>query len=200
MNDSHITSITQIKEFLKLDKGIQFKSVSKKERNQWLEEALIRFEYFRLRKRDKAKVKEYVMRMTGLSDAQLTRLIARKKRFGKIWFESTRRHRFSRKYTPEDIARLIETDNFHLRISGPATKGILEREYQKFGKEEYQNISQISSSHIYNLRATRTVSVPFFNHQEDSTKKDSHRRKKKARTPGQTRLFKSRFRSSGRLR
>ncbi len=79
MDDSHIVSITQIKEFLKLNNSIQFKSVSKKERNQWLEQVIIRLRYFRLRKKDKTLVKKYIMRITGLSDSQLTRLIARKK-------------------------------------------------------------------------------------------------------------------------
>jgi len=155
MNDSHIVSISQIKEFLKLNNSIQFKSVSKKERNQWLEQTLIRFGYFGLRKKNKITIKEYLMRMTGLSDAQLTRLIARKKKFGKIWSDSTRRHNFPRKYTPGDVARLIETDNAHQRLSGPATKEILRREYEVFHREPYQNISSISSSHIYNLRGTR---------------------------------------------
>ncbi len=93
--------------------------------------------------------------MTGLSDARTTRIIARKKKFGKLWLSSTRRHSFPRKYTPSDVARLIETDNAHLRLSGPATKRILEREYKIFGKEEYQNISRISRAHIYNLRGSR---------------------------------------------
>lgn len=100
-------------------------------------------------------MKNYIRQMTGLSDDRLTKLITRKKRFGQLWLGSTRRHRFPRKYTPQDIARLIETDNFHLRLSGPATKEILNREYKLFRKEAYQNISNISCSHIYNLRATR---------------------------------------------
>ena len=54
-----------------------------------------------------------------------------------------------------DIALLIKTDNLHERMSGPAIKEILEREYMVFGKEEYKNISKISESHIYNLRKTR---------------------------------------------
>jgi len=156
MNDSHIITLAQIKEFLKLNNSIQFKSVSKEERNQWLEEVLIRFRYFSLRKRDKSIVRKYIIQMTAISDAQLTRMIAKKRYLGKILVYSTRRHHFLRKYTPEDIARLIETDNLHLRLLDPATKRILEREYRIYGKKEYQNISRISPAHIYNLlRATR---------------------------------------------
>jgi len=155
MNDSHIVSIAQIKEFLKLNNSIKFKAVSRKEKYQWIEKTLSMFRYFSLRKRDKTIVKNYIRQMTGLSDDRLTKLINRKKKFGKLWLDSTGRHRFPRKYTPSDIARLIETDNFHYRLSGPATKKILEREYELFGKKDYQNIQNISSSHIYNLRGTR---------------------------------------------
>lgn len=155
MNDSHIISIAQIKEFLKLTNSIRFKSVSRKEKYQWIEKTLSQFRYFSLKKKDKTTVKNYIRQMTGLSDARTTRIIARKKKFGRLWLGSTRRHRFPKKYTPEDIARLVKTDNLHLRLSGPATKKILEREYKVFGKEEYSNIKDISPAHIYNLRATR---------------------------------------------
>lgn len=155
MDDSHIVNITQIKEFLKLTNVIKFKAVSREKKYQWIEKSLSKFQYFRQRKKDKAIVKNYIRQMTGLSDDRLTKLIGRKKKFGKLWLSSTRRHSFPRKYTPGDVARLIETDNAHQRLSGPATKRILEREYGIFGKEDYQNISRISQAHIYNLRNTR---------------------------------------------
>lgn len=155
MNDSHIVSIAQIKEFLKLNNGISFKAVSREEKYRWIEQALSRFGYFGLRKRDKTKVKNYLRQMTGLSDAQATRLIAKKKKVGKIVANTSSRHSFPRKYASADVARLIETDNFHQRLSGPATKEILRREYEVFHRGGYQNISHISSSHIYNLRGTR---------------------------------------------
>lgn len=155
MNDSHIINITQIKEFLKLNNSIKFKAISREEKYHWIEKTLLKFRYFRQRKRDKTIVKNYIRQMTGLSDDRLTKLIGRKKKSGSLWLGSTRRHCFPRKYTPEDVARLIETDNVHQRLSGLATKEILRREYQVFHQEPYQNISSISPSHIYNLRGTR---------------------------------------------
>lgn len=155
MTDSHTLSITQIKAFLKVDSAIRFKAVSKEEKCQWIDEVLTKFRYFKLRKKDKGIVRSYLVRMTSLSKSQVDRLISRKRRFGKVFLISTSRHRFPRKYGSADIALLIKTDNIHQRLSGPATKKILEREYNLFDKTEYQNISQISSSHIYNLRETR---------------------------------------------
>lgn len=155
MNDSHIVSIAQIKEFLKLNNAIEFQATSRKEKYQWIENVLLKFGYFKLRKKDKTVVKKYILQMTGLSDAQLTRLINKKKRVGKIIANNTGRHKFEKIYKPEDIALLIKTDNLHERMSGFATKTILKRECEIFKKEDYKNIGQISVSHIYNLRGTR---------------------------------------------
>ena len=155
MDDSHVVSIAQIREFLKVSRIIDFEGVSQKEKYAWIEQALNRFSYFSLRKKDKGIVKEYAMQMTGFSDAQLGRLIRKKKRHGKISASSTRRHSFPTTYTPEDIARIVDTDNAHGRLSGNATRKIFMREFEKFGKKNYARLSGISTSHIYNLRGKR---------------------------------------------
>ena len=84
MNDSHMISIAQIKEFAKLTEDIVFKANSREEKYEWIEEVLIRFKYFSLNKKSKSIVKSYMIRMTGFSDAQITRLVAKKKRTGKM--------------------------------------------------------------------------------------------------------------------
>ena len=93
--------------------------------------------------------------MTKYSSSQMTRLITKKKDKGRIRKSEIRKNRFEQKYGATDIALLLQTDNAHSRISGPATKRILEREYTVFGKTAYENIKHISVSHIYNLRQTR---------------------------------------------
>ena len=95
------------------------------------------------------------MKMTGYSDSQLTRLIKKKKQTRVIRAADGERHRFEKTYTPADVALLIKTDAAHGRLSGVATRKILEREYAVYGKKEYETLSHISSSHIYNLRGTR---------------------------------------------
>ena len=148
-------SITQIKEFIKVAQNIEFRGSSQKEKYAWIEEILLRFRYFKLRKKEKTIIKDYIRSMTGFSDAQTTRLIAKKKQTGRIIADSTKRHRFTKKYGPEDVARLIETDNAHDRLSGPAAKRIFERECAIFNKESYRQLKNISVAHIYNLRRTR---------------------------------------------
>lgn len=156
MQDEQVVSIDQIKEFLKLNNnGTKFLAENKVERNLWIENVLNKFRYFSCRKKEKTIVKKYVARMTGLSKTQTKKLIAKKKKFGKIIIAYSNCHRFSRKYGAGDIALLIKTDNLHSLLSGPATKGILNREYKIFHKQDYKNISNISVSHIYNLRKTR---------------------------------------------
>lgn len=163
-DDSHMMSIAQLEEFIKVSKEIKFKGVSRDGKYKWIEKVLNRFRYFSLQKKDKSIVKQYIMKMTGYSDAQLTRLILKKKKCGRIRADTTRRHKFPRKYTPSDVARLIETDKAHDRLSGPATKRIFNREYKEFGKKEYERIAGISNSHIYNLRSRRqyTSNTQFF--------------------------------------
>lgn len=155
MNDSHVVSITQLKEFGKITEDFKFKGGSRKGKYQWIEEVLGRFKYFGLRKKDKSIVKGYLMQMTRYSHSQLTRLIGKKKKCGKIIADSTAHHKFHTIYTPRDIGLLIKTDELHERLSGPATKKIFEREYKVFGKKEYVKLTCISSSHLYNLRGTR---------------------------------------------
>jgi len=60
MDDSHIFNMAQIKEFLKPQNSLKFKSISRKEKYQWIERTLSKFKYFRQRKRDKSILKNYI--------------------------------------------------------------------------------------------------------------------------------------------
>ena len=59
---------------------------------------------------------------------------------------------FARQYTAEDIALLAQTDSLHDTLSGPTTKVLLRRAVDQFGDGRYTRLSQISVSHLYNLR------------------------------------------------
>lgn len=156
MNDSSIASIQDIKEFIKVENGIRFSAVSKKEKYKWIDEVLTKFGYLTLKKKkDKSIVRKYIRKMTGLSNAQTTRIIKNKKQIGKALLSSKKKNSFSQKYSASDIALLVKTDNLHSRLAGPATKKILQDECNLFGKKEYENIAKISVSHLYNLRGTR---------------------------------------------
>ena len=75
MNDSRICSLKQIKEFLKLDQNFNFKISNKKDKYNWVEQALGKFRYHSLKKKkEKMIVRKYIEKVTGLSKVQLTRL------------------------------------------------------------------------------------------------------------------------------
>lgn len=157
MNDENIVSITQLKSFLKEVAVINFSinnigNKNKQEMYDWVGTVVQKFRYFSLKKKERGIVLNYIEKITKRSRCQIKRLIKKKKKFGKIRVSSLEKNIFPVFYRSSDIARLIETDNVHGRLSGPATKRILEREYMIHGKIEYEIISRISIAHIYNLR------------------------------------------------
>ena len=161
MNDEKIVSVSQLEAFLKaVDGAVDFHPDTRGNKNKqkiydWIGNALSRLRYFALRKRERGIVISYLKEITRLSRPQLKRLIARKRRVGKILIVHANRHRFPIRYGAEDIARLVETDNLHLRLSGYATKAILKREFEEYGRYEYENVRRLSVSHMYRLRGTR---------------------------------------------
>jgi transposase InsO family protein len=155
MNDSHIVSIAQLAQFLKHSPSVSFSATCLKEKYAWINETLVKFRYCSLKKKEKGIVKRYIRKMTGLSDIQLKRLLARKKKIKRIVPLTTARHSFPRIYTTSDVARLIETDTWHKRLSGPATGTIFKDQYTIYGDEHFKRLQNISSAHIYNLRKTR---------------------------------------------
>jgi len=147
-------SIGQMEEFLNTNKelGIQYEIRSKKDKYEFVKNSLWGINYNSLEKNEKHSVLKYIKYLTGYSKMQLKRLVKRWRK-GKLFYNPTQnRNKFAQKYFPADIKLLIATDVFHECISGEATKRILEREFNVYGRIEYGNISHISSSHIYNVR------------------------------------------------
>ena len=110
----------------------------------------------RLARSDKGLMKRYIAKVTGLSRAQVTRLIAQYAERGTVQVRRGRGRKFTAHYTPADIALLAEVDEAHETLSGPATRKILYREYYEFADARYERLAEISSAHIYNLRKLRS--------------------------------------------
>ena len=152
MNDEKLTTIEQVKQFLKGSETLRFEGVSIEERYRWIESVLVRFRYYRLNRAEKGVIRQYLQKMSGYSRAQVCRLIRQYYRHGRLRKTGCKRHRFPVKYTLADIALLARTDELHDYLSGPATKKIMEREWAVYGHMEFRTISQISVAHLYNLR------------------------------------------------
>lgn len=156
MNDSRLVTLEQLKSFVSASHGMNFVCGTRAEKYAWLERLLRRFWYATARKKNKSVIKTYAMKMTGYSDAQMTRLLSEYCETKHIRVpESSARPRFPTRYTVRDVARLIETDNAHGRLSGKATREIFRRAHDVFLDERFVRLKGISVSHLYNLRETR---------------------------------------------
>ena len=114
--------------------------------------------YGRLKKPDKGLVRRYLIKVSGFSRQQLTRLIAQYRLQGRL--EDRRKKPpakpFTKRYTPADILSLAELDALHGTLSGPATKKLCERAFRVFGDARYERLATISNGHLYNLRQSQT--------------------------------------------
>ena len=156
MDDSQVKTLEQIRLVLESSRELEFKGASRADRYGWIEEVLARLDYFRLGKKGKGLVKSYLERMSGISRAQVTRLVSRQFKVGTIKPLWERCNRFTAKYTVRDVDMLAQTDNAHGRLSGPATRRIFQRQYEIYGDKRFERLRTISSAHIYNLRSSRS--------------------------------------------
>ena len=144
----------QIREFLKSSEAIEFAGCGRKEKYAWVERLLRAQDYGELGKRERGVVRAYVRKVTGMSEAQTTRLIRAFVDHGVVRAAPYQRHRFRVQYGAEDVALLAEVDRAHERLSGPATRHILQCEYEQYGDKRYERLAKISVAHLYNLRAS----------------------------------------------
>jgi hypothetical protein len=152
MEKSESLTPSQIREFLQGSQGIQFAGQSRPEVYAWVERTLVGQECGCQSRRDKGIFRVYLSKVTGLSRAQITRLIGGYLQTGQVIGAQYRRYRFVSKYTEADLVLLAEVDRAHERLSGPATRCIFNREYREFGKQEFERLAEISVAHLYNLR------------------------------------------------
>jgi transposase InsO family protein len=152
MDDTEAMSLEQIRAFLAGSGEVRFAGVRRVEVYAWVEKTLVGHQYSSLGRADKGVVRHYIARMTGLSRAQVTRLIAGHRKTGRVKAMEYQRQRFATRYTATDVRLLAYVDQAHGNLSGPATKRILEREYFDYGQPVYARLSAISVAQIYRFR------------------------------------------------
>ena len=148
-------SLLEIEAFLAASDGVRFEGGSRAEIYNWVEKLLCGHTYALAGRRNKGLLRAYAERMTGLGRAQTTRLIGSYLKTGQVRARPSGGHRFQRRYTPADIALLAAVDLAHDRLSGPATRHILKREFEVYGKGAFERLAAISNGHLYNLRRDR---------------------------------------------
>ncbi|MCX6903515.1 MAG: integrase [Verrucomicrobia bacterium] len=145
-------AIEQIRGFLDGSQGIDFRAGNRAEVYAFTEEVLVGQEYQCQGKRQRGWIRAFLGKATGLGAAQVTRLIRQYAETGQVRAAPSAGWRFPGKYTAADIALLAEVDRAHRRLSGPATRRILEREHGVYHRPGFERLAGISVSHLYNLR------------------------------------------------
>jgi len=154
MDDSQATSLEQLRSLVAANSGVRFAGQRREEVYGWVERTLVRHQYAGLPRPDKGVVRLYLAQMTGLSRAQVTRLITGYQQTGRVIAVPYQRTRFPKTYTAADVTLLAYVDRAHGNLSGPATQRILEREYHEYRQAAYQRLAEISVAHLYRLRST----------------------------------------------
>lgn len=145
-------SLEQIRVWLAASHEVSFQAEGRADIYSWVDRTLRQQGYPQLSRANKGLLRRFVMKMTGLSRSQVARLIGQFDKTQAVQATVYRRRRFPRRYTTADVALLVEVDQAHGRLNGPATREILEREYTVFARAQFERLATISVAHLYNLR------------------------------------------------
>jgi transposase InsO family protein len=152
MNVKHLQTLQQVTDFLHGSGAFEPAPATQGERYQWIDHTLRHFRYASRSKAEKGLLIAYLCRLSGYSRQQVTRLISRFSKQGKLTWNVSPAKGFVSRYTTEDIRLLAEIDTLHDTPSGPAIKKLCERALQRFGDQRFERLTGISVAHLYNLR------------------------------------------------
>jgi len=151
-----LQTLEQVGAFLEGSQPLGFDAPARETAYAWIADELRRLNYTRLGKANKGLVRRYLEKVTGISRAQMNRLIQQFRDSGRIIDRRGPPAKpFARRYTQEDVRLLAETDALHGTLSGPATRKLCERAYTRFGDARYARLAMISNGHLYNLRGSQ---------------------------------------------
>ena len=158
MATERLSSLEQVHAFVEGSEGLDFVGSDRGSRNDFVRRMLVKFDYGTLGRADKGLAKRFLAKATGLSRAQLTRLIRQHAETGRI--EDRRggapAKPFARRYAAVDAVLLAEVDETLGQVCGQATRAVMRREFEVFGDARFERLAGISTSHLYNLRKSRT--------------------------------------------
>lgn len=156
MTLNQLTTVDQLQDFLDGTQICAYKVLSSKdEQYQWIQRTLVQFRYIGLKKADKGIVIRCLIKISGYSRQQLTRLIKQYQKTGEIVRTQQTNRGFSIRYTDTDIRLLADLDEWHQSPCGAVIKKLCERSHEQHNESGYERLSKISVSHIYNLRASK---------------------------------------------
>ena len=152
MKDGETLSLEQMRAFLEASEEVNFQARDRGELYGWVNQILRQQDYGSLKRQGKGLVRHYIAKMTGLSRAQVARLIRCYQQGGAVKLRTYRRRRFANRYTRADVELLAEVDQVHETLSGPATQKILQRALHEFHDSRYERLARLSVAQLYRLR------------------------------------------------
>jgi hypothetical protein len=99
VHETEKLSLQQIEQFLLAAKEVRFEASQREEIYGWVERLLCQQEYVVQGRRARGLLRRYLGKMTGLSRAQLARLVGRYLATGRVQIKTSHRHRFPTRYT-----------------------------------------------------------------------------------------------------
>ena len=152
-----LQTLAQVRAFVSGNEAISFTLTDRHTAYGWMADTLRQFHYRHCIRADKGVLRQYLLKVTGFSRAQVARCIAQFADGGAI---RDRCHApavpFVRCYTEEDIRLLAEIDALHGTLSGTTTRKLCERAFKVHGDARFERLAGISNGHLYNLRQHKT--------------------------------------------
>lgn len=169
MATARLRTVSDLQTFVRsFDASDSIQWADDRERYLHIERCLNRMGYRDLRKGHRCVVLDYLRLTSGYSRAQLNRLVKQWSTSSELGIGQRIRKRycaptqpFCRKYLDADIELLAQMDTTTNPAPGRSSicahrvAHLLKRAFETYGQSQYQRISAISSSHIYNLRRSK---------------------------------------------
>ncbi len=152
-----LQTLDEVRLFLAGNEAVDFVLVDRGSTYEFIRETLVKFRYRGLARRDKGVIRRYLMKMTGKSESEVTRLIGQYREAGRI--EDRRGpppHAFWGRYTKADIGLLAEVDAALGQMCGHSTRAVMRRQFEVYGDERFERLATISNGHFYNPRDSAT--------------------------------------------
>jgi len=157
LDTERLRTLDEVRAFLDGNGPVDFRHRDRGGTYEFVRRTLRRFGYARLGRADKGLLRHYLQKVTGLSRAQVTRLIGQYCRSGDI--RDRRRgptRPFERVYSVADVRLLAAVDNILGGLSGAVTRRVMQRMFAVFGDAHFERLAGLSNSHLYRLRQSTT--------------------------------------------
>ncbi len=158
LHTQRLHTMEQVRAFVEGSGPVDYQPLDRAAAYAFVRGTLTGFDYHLLGRADRGRVRAYIGKACGFSPARISRLIRQQAETGVV---ADRRARnsgrpFETVYTPADIRLLAEVDEAFGGMSGLATCEILRRQFEVHGDARFERLADVSRSHVYNLRASRT--------------------------------------------